>query len=427
MGGIVARTIELLQIGDVHFDSADEKKGVSDVKDRGFAEKLTEPMRISEINYIIQELMKESWENIRAILMCGDLTTFGNMDGYKRCLEFFSQRLLKFCSKFGKESILIVPGNHDIIRENFSEKSFFPKFMPIIKALNDGNFSEFPILILKKCELEDELLNKVIVVMINSCIGCGERRYYPKEISKVIPKAVSKSSIEDFEKLDTPIFYHKCIEDITNDIYLKNDKCMPIILTHHNLLTMRKNRIAVYTELLNGGGMRECLLSLGKPVLYLHGHIHDNPIEIIQSPQYSDAKVICVSAPLLFPNSMYKDNKFGYNRIKIMFNQNNIPIGCEIIQHEFYNGIHNKHLWKIRFWMPPRTNALVSQKGKELLGLIDDEKYLTDIWQNYKKDNKAEFTEREMIELIEELDWLGLVEYKECKPPLTGSVRKVVR
>jgi hypothetical protein len=223
------------------------------------------------------------------------------------------------------------------------------------------------------------------------------------------------------------MFWDDCIDDINKDLSLKNDKNLPIILTHHNLLTMKKNRIAVYTELLNGGRMRECLLRLGKPVLYLHGHTHDNPIEIIQSPRYKDSKIICVSAPLLFPNNIYKDNKFGYNRIKIMFSQRNIPIGCEIIQHEFFNGNHNKHISKIRFWTPPRTNALASQEGKTLLKLIEEDQYLSELFEKYNEDNKTGFNEDEMIELVEELDWLGLVEYKESKPALAGSVCKVVR
>lgn len=425
MGGISAKTIELLQIGDIHFDCADDKRVMADIKDKGFADKLAEPMRISEMGYIIKEFMKEPLDNISAILMCGDLTTSGSMDGYRKCLDFFSRRLAKF--KHGKNNILIVPGNHDIARKNFSDNYLIPKFLPIIEALTDGNFPDFPILILKNYELKDQLLNKVTVVMINSCIGCGERRYYPKEFSEIIPKIASIDSTEVFEDLDTPMFYQDCIEDLNKDLSLKNDKNLPIVLTHHNLLTMKKNRIAVYTELLNGGSMRECLLRLRKPVLYLHGHIHDNPIEIIQSPQYIDSKIIIVSAPLLFPNSKYKDNKFGYNRIKIMFSQSNDPIGCEIIQHEFLNGNHNEHLWKIRFWTPPRTNALVSSKGGALLKLIGEEQYLTELYEKYNKDNTARITEDELIELVKELDWLGLVEFKESKPPLSGSVCKVVR
>ncbi len=36
-------------------------------------------------------------------------------------------------------------------------------------------------------------------------------------------------------------------------------------------------RIAPYTEVVNGGNVRRRLTNCGKPVVYLHGHIHDDP------------------------------------------------------------------------------------------------------------------------------------------------------
>ena len=183
----------------------------------------------------------------------------------------------------------------------------------------------------------------------------------------------------------------------------------------------------MYTELLNSGSMRECLLSLEKPVLYLHGHIHDNPIEIIQSPRFNNAKIISISAPLLIPSKLYKDNKFGYNRIKVIFSQGNVPIGCEIIQHEFSNGSHIKQESKIRFWSPPRTLALASKDSKYLLGLIEGEQYLSNLLSKANENREQAYLEEDLVESIEELCWLGLVEYKKNKPILTGTVCKVVQ
>ena len=59
---------------------------------------------------------------------------------------------------------------------------------------------------------------------------------------------------------------------------------LSVIVAHHNLLPQRLPRLAPYTELVNGGALRASLGELGKPVLYLHGHIHEDPIEILRSP-----------------------------------------------------------------------------------------------------------------------------------------------
>jgi hypothetical protein len=427
LGGINARTIELLQIGDIHYNSADLEKPLADIKDKCFSDKLVGHMRMSEFSYIIKELLNEPTDNVCALLICGDLSTYGLIEGYKNCLSFLNQRLMRFYNKFGKGNVLIAPGNHDIARENYSDNSVYPKFDPMSKALKECDFSDVPVLVTKNLEFKDQFSDKITIVMINSCIGCGERRYYHEKIREIIPRIVSSGSIEEFEDLDTPMFWGQCIDDIMHDTDLADDKNLPIILTHHNLLTMKKNRVAMYTELINSGSMRESLLSLGKPILYLHGHIHDNPIEIIQSSRFEDAKIISISAPLLVPSKLYKDNKFGYNRIKIVFNGGNVPIGCEIIQHEFLNGSHKKHESKIRFWNPPKTFALASERSKCFLNLIEGEQYLSELLLKANGSYEAIYTEMDIVESIEELSWLGLVDYKKNKPATTGVVRKVVQ
>ena len=251
---------------------------------------------------------------------------------------------------------------------------------------------------------------KALIIAINSCIGCGERKLYPEAIRDAITKFMGTSSDKDFEDLDTPMFQTNNINTLADLIRSVDNKCIPIILTHHNLLTQNIPRIAMYTELINSGYMRDILISLDRPILYLHGHLHDDPVEIITSPRHKNSKIISISAPLLFPNTKYESIKFGFNKIKLVYSQDKTPIGCEIINNKFVSLTPEKTILRIRFWGPPDTMALTTRREKDLLKFIDKKMYLADLMENYNQESGQNSPIEEIEKLVNELDWLGLVE-----------------
>lgn len=182
----------------------------------------------------------------------------------------------------------------------------------------------------------------------------------------------------------------------------------------------------MYTELINSGYMREKLLSLGRPILYLHGHIHDNDIEIIQSPIYEDSKIICISAPLLMPIKNNKNNKFGFNKIKLVFSQSKRPIGCEIEQFKFEDGRIKTSTSRIRFLNFPETIEQATGDEIRILELIREEKmvFLFRLREAYRERFKVEIDMDNLHKLIEELDWLGLVNYDRDEGNYGTSVVK---
>ncbi len=397
-----------------------------DDKDPQFPENLKRALESSPQKMILKGLQDELDGLPEAVLISGDLSTFGSIDGYKNCLDFIKERVSPKYFDYNRCRIFLAPGNHDIDRNKFSEDSLYPKFEPFLDALNEKKFPRIPVEENISTEIEVNY-GKLRIIIINSCLGCGERRYYPEEFREVMTKIVSSN--KDYEDLDTPIFRIGDIESMIELIKSKDKNCLPIILTHHNLLTMKKPRIAMYTELINSGYMREKLLSLRRPILYLHGHIHDNAIEMIHSPVHKDSKLICISAPLLLP--IKDDNNFdhGFNKIRIVFSQNKKPLGCEIEQYNYGNGNSKIDKSRIRFLSSPDTMAQVTASEIKIIKLIDElkMKYLYELRDSYYDKFQEKINIMDLHDLIDELEWLGLVNYNRNDDDYElGTVRSVI-
>lgn len=77
----------------------------------------------------------------------------------------------------------------------------------------------------------------------------------------------------------------------------------------------RMTRLAPYTELVNSGAVRASLMEAGRPILYLHGHIHTDPVEVLSVPG-GDA-LVCISAPAA---------EDGFNIIEVVFTRSGKPL-----------------------------------------------------------------------------------------------------
>jgi hypothetical protein len=104
---------------------------------------------------------------------------------------------------------------------------------------------------------------------------------------------------------------------------LSSDRLI-VVAAHHNLLPQRLTRIAPYTELVNSGAVRASLMEAKRPILYLHGHIHTNPVEVLSMP--SGDALVCISAPLA---------EAGFNILEIVFTRAGIPLVGHVIPWTF--------------------------------------------------------------------------------------------
>lgn len=413
-----------MHIGDIHFNCRDTEVSSTDDKDKGYPKLLKDISIERPYKIIVEDLQKEISKSPELILMSGDLSTCGKIDGYRECLDFIKDCIPSIY--FGsKDKLFLAPGNHDVDRRRVSEDSLFPKFDLILGALREKQFPLIPINQNIISEIKKSYGN-LIIILINSCLGCGEKRYY-HDLAEFVPKIFELN--KDYENIDTPIFQIEDIKSMIDFIKSKDKSYLPIILTHHNLLTMRKLRFAMYTELINSGYLRDQLLSLKRPVLYLHGHVHDNPVEIIQSPSSKDSKIICISAPLLLPLKNVGDNKLGFNKVKIIFNQNQKPLGCEIDLFEYENGRTVFSKKRIRFLSSPYTKSQATPRELDLLNLIKEKgkDYLFRFKTFYDERFNENIDINELHNLVDELDWLGFVNYNRTEEELEmGFIESVV-
>ena len=169
--------------------------------------------------------------------------------------------------------------------------------------------------------------------LMNSCWGCGAREYIPEEFREGIGKAIEDSLERGGEKalktyydrqFDTPAFSEPSIQQLVQTGRSMDTSTLLVVAAHHNLLPQRQPRIAQYTELVNSGAIRASLCELDRPVVYLHGHIHVDPVETITAPKA--APLICISAPAA---------EDGFNVLDFVFTRSGMPLSCQITPWRF--------------------------------------------------------------------------------------------
>jgi hypothetical protein len=227
--------------------------------------------------------------------------------------------------KWTTDRIHVVPGNHDIERGPLfaGTREQKDKFLPLNQVWSELGM---PVLSAATPRITAMAVDnmKFSAISLNSCVGCGDMAYIPEMVRKSIEHSF-RIGPDDFEiygyQLDTPAFDNRDIGTVCGAIANSDSMQIPVILTHHNLLPQRVPRIQVYTEIVNGGSLRDRLCSLNRPILYCHGHTHDDLVEIVNSVKHPDGCIICIGAPEL---------SSGFNIIEIQYSRNGQPLGCVI-------------------------------------------------------------------------------------------------
>src|SRR5262249_28027146 len=118
-------------------------------------------------------------DRVHALAIMGDLTSRGNLKSYVACVTYMEESLLSKPSKFDRTNVVVVPGNHDIDRKNYSKRKLDKKFYPLNKALTDHGLPEFSLDGFKTVEIAPLAGPTIKIFGLNSCIGSGEKRYLP--------------------------------------------------------------------------------------------------------------------------------------------------------------------------------------------------------------------------------------------------------
>lgn len=397
--------ISLLQVGDIHFPENKNKK-IVDYKDTDvplpFIDKIV-PTVFPIILRKVHQLLTNN--KFHGVMFCGDFTSGGVLEGYKECLSYLKDNILS-SGGFSENQIHAVPGNHDIDRElcDPTGKDNETKFATLRDAWREIGF---PVLSYRSPVIQNSINNKVSIYSMNSCIGCGVVRNYPEEISEVIVRKVNKLyedkdiTKERFhelkaEILDTPAFLQDELSHVQTEIQTLSSETLPIILAHHNILPQFTPRVSVYGELLNAGVFRDSLIRKSENILYCHGHIHEDPVEIISTPE-QDHKIICVSAPELIK---------GFNVIHIEYSSQNIPLGCHVEKYRINRGDVDCEQLQIHFYGPDRLHDICGQEAVDVARCLTKVPLL--VKNIYSSLNKR-ITQKNIARYLSDIEWFRIV------------------
>lgn len=419
------KTVSLALIGDIHYPEFSSVISPIDLKDKGMSQKIIHSISPNKLKKVSDEVRRQLVENdsIRAVLLCGDLTSKGDIDGYKECLLYLQGVLNLQDKEFWRDRHLhIVPGNHDISRHAITpDDDIFKKFDEIKQAWLDINQAEMEPSIVRVSEIKDSN-SMTRIFSVNSCVGCGEERYLPESIRSKLQQLLDEYSKdkgfnEAFslvgEQLDTPVIDESHISIISESIRdLQKLSDVPVLLVHHGLLPQTTPRIQIYSELLNSGNVRFALASLDRPVIYCHGHLHNDLVEILTQPQHGSGKIIIISAPLFID---------GFNLINLMFNDDGLALGCEVIPYRLENGcIVEKS--PIRISLLTDSNAIAD--NSDLLEVLDATN-----GKNQRFSQILGSLSSDVIRVSDsllELEWMGHLEiFNRRENPAHWQIRRV--
>lgn len=401
------KSVSVLQIGDIHYPENSGSIG-ADVKDFSLpaitagAASNTLQVVFREISHIITRRPPAS------ILVCGDLTSSGNISQYQECVKYLISSL--DLHSRSKESIHVVPGNHDIDRTLCSdhEKLNLKKFEPLLKAWD---------LLTKEVLLTSGIRSKIFhvggcnlnVLSMNSCMGCGEWHLVPKEVRTSIASLIESTRTSDPERafdlegnqIDTPMFLHDDIVKLNQTIQELSTDCIPFVLAHHNLLPQELLRVELYTELINSGAFRSTIAAICRPIVYCHGHIHSDPIEIVSNGRREGSQLICISAPQI---------TVGFNELIAYYSSESKPLGLEVVMHRISPGGIMLEQSRHRIPFTNRTSFLSEEMETLQKCITQDPMKFNTMKLLYEEASSSKTENDTFAGLLQEASWFGIVD-----------------
>ncbi|MBZ0105943.1 MAG: metallophosphoesterase [Sulfuricella denitrificans] len=423
------KTVSFALIGDIHYPEHKLATSSVDIKDKGISSGIVSRIAPNKLKKVSDEITRQLTKNnsIRAVLLCGDLTSKGNIEGYRECLQYLRSVLNLSNKEFWQDKHLhVVPGNHDISRHSITAGTdIFKKFEGIRQAWLDIDRTEMQPDRVRVSDIEDPEKSKTRIFSVNSCVGCGEQRYLPESIRselQALLESYSASSGADTafdlvgEQLDTPVIDEEHISDISESIReLQKLSDIPVLLAHHGLLPQIIPRLQIYSELLNCGTVRFALTSLGRSIIYCHGHVHADPVEIISQPQHGPGKIIIISAPLLID---------GFNVINLIFSEDGVALGCEVVPIRLEHGcIVEKDAIRI----PLLTQRHIMPTKSILRDAFDATNSTAQRFKQISESLSSQGSDERLISnALLELEWMGLVEIdNRGEIPIHWQIRRI--
>jgi hypothetical protein len=423
--------LRLLHIGDVHYPEKQHER-LDDIKDASFPSEVAQRMVQTPLQQVLRAVANEIAQRpVSGYLISGDLTSKGNIPQYEACLDVLID-LLRL-KEIPTDRIHAVPGNHDFDRASVDHTSLdvAKKFAPISEAWAARGIPVLSIQNVRETVVRCGT-SSAALYSLNSCLGCGEKRHLPSEIADqlchVLDGYAEKVGASDAfnlvgEKLDSPGFVQREIDDLCNHVHRLNPGVVPVVLSHHNLLPQAVLRLEIYTEVMNAGRVRSLFCDFKKTVLYCHGHIHDYPVEVIETPDNNLARVVAIAAPELCR---------GFNIIHLEYGEKGTPLGCRI--HRFKYNLRNGSVLpeevRVSLTRLSYQRAIgVGPSGlKAVLAKLGNKEVRFQDAFDKMKWTSSETQRCHFADVLGEAEWLGLIEIEHRQnEPDHWWIKKVAR
>ena len=114
------QSLKLIQIGDIHYPDAQKSGQLVDCQDDAMPKSLIQQTSADRLRNALRAVVTvcEGDERVRGIMLCGDLTSRGHIEGYRQCLKYLNDTLqITNRERWEEQAIHVVPGNHDINRD----------------------------------------------------------------------------------------------------------------------------------------------------------------------------------------------------------------------------------------------------------------------------------------------------------------------
>lgn len=334
--------LTVLQIGDVHFPEWKESSSEIDLKVNRFSQTIVSALQTDTLSPVLEGLRDVCrQEPVDAAILMGDFTSVGKTQFIEPAVTVVSG-LINDSGAVRQIPIFGVPGNHDVSRDDAVRLGDLGKFQTLQTAFAKAKWGPLPVQTYVEQALSNGAGMDLPLFLLNSSIGSWSKALYPQGMrqlifadndepiklgdvapfgdTKIAPIASSLAE-QVYEQLDTPYFRAIDIQAIAEKI--KAAKAPAIVVAHHNLLPQYTPRISQFGEVLNAGFARQLFLNAGTQILYLHGHIHTDPIEIVRAPG-GPAMIVTIAAPVFWK---------GFNLVTLFQQEGGAPFAAKITQY----------------------------------------------------------------------------------------------
>lgn len=343
----------ILQLGDLHYPEFAQANTAVDLHDKTAPGALDSQLKLpvpAAIRRAVIDEIKAAPDALIAI--CGDTTSKGDKDGFVAGVEYLKAILTDPAIQpaIVPDRVHFVPGNHDVAFKGdapfvgFEDLERFEDLATIVTNLG------LPTVFTtshRATRITNSSGGSLSVLSVNTCRGAGATRSAATQRAEAAgyvgadgggpePARVGRQNLSHGadEVLDVPLLHPHELTAISTEWAHPPADMLPVLLAHHGLLPQHTPRLNPYTEMVNGGQARKAIANIHHPVLYLHGHIHEHVVEVIESPKYGDQvaahdRTVVVAAPEL---------KDGFNKILVHFTEEGRPAGVSVEQFRLRHG-----------------------------------------------------------------------------------------